>query len=230
MAISTRRAYQLAQEGELPVDEIIKTLYESEGVQGCRLVSGMGHPLQHVAVLLGPVAPRKNKASRMARAMLEEAQSQGGMTPLEEAYWRRGPGNPGIRYHSMFQSDEQAGAILQSTICGDGGVRALNYLTISDEITVCLAAYPRRFDETFRRLGDQLDRNRFVMNVETTSLVVAVLHSRYGTLHIHTAFPTRARQHQDVTNLNPSIGWELEVTDWVTGEHTLVRPNLVPRG
>src|SRR5262245_34632146 len=48
MAISIKRAQQLAEDGELPVDEVIKTLYESEGVQGCRRVPHVGHPLQHV--------------------------------------------------------------------------------------------------------------------------------------------------------------------------------------
>src|SRR5436305_8790451 len=108
MAISAKRAHQLAQDGQLPVEEVLQTLYESEGVQGCRLVPTVGHPLQHVAVLLYPLSSRKDKASRMSRAMLTQARGQGGRTPLEEKYWKRGPGNAGIKYHSMFQTDEQA--------------------------------------------------------------------------------------------------------------------------
>src|ERR1700730_7220219 len=100
MAISTKRAYELAADGQLSVDEVLKTLYESEGVQGCPLVPTLGHALQHIAVLLYPVSSRKDQASRPARAMLAEARGQGGMTPLEEWYWKRGPSNTGIKHHS----------------------------------------------------------------------------------------------------------------------------------
>src|SRR5262249_55588624 len=125
MAISIKRAQQLAEDGELPVDEVIKTLYESEGVQGCRLVTNVGHPLQHIAVLMHPVQSHKDKSSRRARAMLETAQGQFGVTPLEREYWTRGPGAAGIRHHSMFMTDEEAGVLIRDTLCSEGGLRAL---------------------------------------------------------------------------------------------------------
>jgi hypothetical protein len=226
MAISTKRAYQLAADGQLPVEEVLKTLYESEGVQGCPLVPTLGHPLQHIAVLLYPLSSRKDKASRPARAMLAGARVQGGMTPLEEWYWKRGPGNAGIKYHSMFRTDEQAGTMIHRALCGEGGVRALKYLSISGEITIALATYLDAFDLTLRREGSQQGPHLFTMRPETTTLLVTVLHARFGTLHIHTAFPALIRRRNDTLSLNPQIGWELEVTDHVTGEQRLIRTNL----
>jgi hypothetical protein len=228
MAISVKRAHSLAEEGELPVDEVLKTLYESENVQGCRLVSKLGHPLQHTAVLLYPVVSRKDKSSKMARSMYDTAQGQSGITPLEEKYWKRGPGNQGIKYHSQFATDEQAGVLIRNALCGEGGVQALRYLGIKNEITVCLATYLRGSYQTIRRLGNLNDPNIFTQVPETSSLIVVVLHSRYGTLHIQTAYPTRAKQRRDDFNLNPTIGWELEVTDRATGESDLVRPHRIP--
>jgi hypothetical protein len=227
MAISIKRAQQLAEEGELPVDEVIKTLYESEGVQGCRRVPHVGHPLQHVAVLLRAGESRKDKSSRRARTMLNTARGQFGITPLEQQYWMRGPGNAGIRHHSMFMTDEEAGVLIRDTLCGEGGLRALRYLGITDDVTVCLASYLQQPYYMIRREGDQVSENVFTQARETTTLIVLVLHSRYGTLHIQTAFPTHARRH-DEGNLIPEMQWELEVTDRVTGQSNLVRPNLAP--
>jgi hypothetical protein len=229
MAISTKRAYELAKDGRLTVDEVLKTLYESEGVQGCRLVLTAGHPLQHIEVLLYPVSFRKDKSSRMARAMLHTARGQAGLTPLEEKYWKRGPGNTGgIKYHSMFRTDEEAAEIICRALCSEGGVRALKYLSITDEITVVLATYLGAFYQTTRRQGSQQSQQVFTKTAEHTTLVVLVLHSRHGTLHIHTAFPTQVRRHDDTLNLSPQMVWELEVTDRVTGKQSLVRPNVAP--
>lgn len=227
MAISIKRAQQLAEDGELPVDDVIKTLYESEGVQGCRLVTSVGHPLQHVAVLLRAGLSRKDKSSRRARVMLDTARGQHGVTPLERQYWMRGPGNAGIRHHSMFMTDEEAGVLIRDALCGEGGLRALRYLSITDEVTVCLASYLQHPYHMIRREGNQVSETVFTQARETTTLIVLVLHSRHGTLHVQTAFPTHARRHDD-GNLIPEMQWELEVTDRVTGESNLVRPNLAP--
>lgn len=228
MAIGVERAHRLAMKGELSDDDVLKTLYESEGVQGCSVLSTVGHPLQHIAVLHYAVVSRKDKTSKVARSMYNTAQKQSGFTPLEEEYWSRGPGNQGIKYHSQFATDLQAGVLIRNALCGEGGVRALRYLGIKHEITVCLATYLRGSHQTFRREGNLNDPNIFTLAFEPSRLIVVVLHSRCGTLHIHTAYPTRARRHQDVFNLNPTIGWELEVTDRVTGESHLVRTHLAP--
>ena len=183
--------HRLAADGQLPVDEVLKTLYESEGVQGCPLVPTLGHPLQHIAVLLYPVSSRKDRVSRPARTMLAEARAQGGMTPLEEWYWKRGPGNAGIKSHSLFRTDEQAAAMIHRALCGEGGVRALKYLSISGEITVAMAAYLDGFDLTLRREGSPQGPHRFTTTPDTTTLLVTVLHARFGALHIHRGFPAR---------------------------------------
>jgi len=227
MAISIKRAQQLAEGGELSVDDVIKTLYESEGVQGCRHVLHVGHPLQHVAVLLRAGLSRKDKSSRRARVMLDTARGQLGVTPLEQQYWRRGPGNAGIRHHSMFMTDEEAGLLIRDALCGEGGLRALRYLSITDDVTVCLASYLQHPYHMIRREGDQVSETVFTQARETTTLIVLVLHSRHGTLHVQTAFPTHARRHDD-GNLIPEMQWELEWTDRVTGQSGLVRPNLAP--
>ena len=111
MAISVRRAFALASEGELSVDEVLKTLYESEGVQGCRLNPRPGHPLQHVAVLMYPVAsPRRSRPAwpdpcmRPAGAVRSHAPG----TSIRP----RGPGNAKNKSHSMFETDEHAAILL----------------------------------------------------------------------------------------------------------------------
>ena len=228
MAISIKRALALAAEGELSVDDVLRTLYESEGVQGCRLNPRPGHPLQHVAVLMYPVASRKDKSSRMARSMYETAQGQNGLTPLEREYWSRGPGNPRNKSHSMFADDEQAATLIRDGLCGEGGLTALRYLSITDEISVFLATFLRGSTQTLRRVGDLNSQNTFTQNPESTSMVAMVLHSRCGTLHIHTAYPTRPKQRPETFRLNPFIGWELEVTDMVTRESRLIRTHLAP--
>src|SRR5262245_5652572 len=227
MAISIKRAQQLAEDGELPVDEVIKTLYESEGVQGCRRVTHVGHPLQHVAVLLRAGESRKDKPSRRARTKLNTARGQLGATPLEQQYWMRGPGNAGIKHHSMFPTDDDAGLLIRDALCGEGGLRTLRYLGITDEVTVCLGSYLQHPFQMIRREGDQASEAVFTYIHEITTLIVLVLHSRCGTLHIQTAFPTHARRH-DEGNLIPEMQWELEWTDRVTGQSDLVRPNLAP--
>ena len=128
----------------------------------------------------------------------------------------------------MFADDEQAATLLRDGLCGEGGLDGAA-LPLHQRRDLGLPGHlPARFHPDAPRVGDLNSQNTFTQTPESTSMVAMVLHSRCGTLHIHTAYPTRPKQRPETFKLNPFIGWELEVTDMVTRELEVIRTHLAP--
>ena len=213
MKLTLRKAHDLASQWKLRGVHILPTLYESEGVRGSSFVFSVGHPLQHVAVL---VSPAKDKSlTERSRAMVSRTEQYGGLARLDDSYHQRGPGNVGgPKAHSQFRSDVDAAEKIADALCTNGGIRALELLKSCPNLTMKLTAYVGRNYDTYKRTAQMIDqtdpdsvKNFVWLQTTSTDLVVLHVHPRGSLLHLQSAYPTAT------TALSGRYHWCLEITE-----------------
>ncbi len=219
-----RMVHERAEQGRLRGEIVLPILYESEGVQGSAFVRSVGHPLQHIAVLMAAV--RNRNLTDRSRAMVQTTQTFGGFARLEESYHVRGPGNAGgPKAHSQFETDEQAANLIAQALCTPGGVRSLYLLRHCPNLTIQLTARVGSAANTLRRTAQILDTtdpnstSNFVwLQLVTINRVVVLLHPRGSALHIQSAYPANDEA------LSPRAEWCMEVTEHLGGGNRTAHP------